>query len=165
MSASTDGTNYSTVTNGGALLAAGTVLDNATIYVKVEMTTTDATLTPTLFNLSISLQSVEDTYSIILEMEPLQRFESAAGPITVAYNGGGSLAGEGGAVLAFTQSFAPVGLVPKPHQNDAEHIEISIAATGTLTKINYTNTAAQDQGYIEIAGITATGTLTKVSDI
>ena len=165
VSVSTDGVSYSAVTNGGRFLPPGTY-NNATVYIKVELTTTDVTLTPTVSGLHFVLQTTEDKYSMILEMEPLQRFESAAGPITVAYNGGGTLIGEGGAVLAFTQSFAPTDLVPKPHQNDAEHIEISsIAATGTLTKINYTNTAAQDQGHIEIAGITATGTLTKVSDI
>ena len=165
ISVSTDGSNYSPVTNGGQFMPPGTY-NNATVYIKVELATTDATLAPTVSSLHLALQTAEDTYSIILEMEPLQRFESAAGSITVAYNGGGTLIGEGGAVLAFTQSFAPTDLVPKPHQNDAEHIEISsIAATGTLTKINYTNTAAQDQGHIEIVGVTATGTLTPVSNI
>lgn len=103
---------------------------------------------------------------LVLTVKDTERFESAVDQITVAYDGGGTLVGEGGAALAFTQSFTPTGLVPKPHQNDAEHIEISsVAVTGTLTKINYTNTAAQDMGHIEIVGITATGTLTKVSDI
>ena len=162
---STDGSNYSPVANGGQFLPPGSY-DNATAYIKVELATTDAMITPTVSELHCIVQTTEDTCNIILEMEPRQRFESTAGDITVAYDGGGSLIGEGGAVLAFTQSFTPVGLAPKPHQNDVEHIEISsIAATGTLTKINYTNTAAQDQGHIEIAGITATGTLTKVSDI
>lgn len=103
---------------------------------------------------------------LVLTVKDTERFESAVDQITVAYDGGGTLIGDGGAVLAFTQTFTPVGLVPKPHQNDAEHIEISsVAAAATLTKINYTDTAAQDQGHIEIASITATGTLTKVSDI
>lgn len=164
VSVSTDGTNYSAVTNGGALLSAGTVLDNSTIYIKVEMATTDAIVTPTFSNLSISLQSAEDRYSIVLEMEPLQRFESAAGNITVAY-AGGSLMGEGGPVAAFTQTFSPSDLAPKPDQNDQEHIEMSASATGTLTRIYYTNTAAQDMGHIEIASVTATGTLTNVSDL
>ena len=165
ISVSTDGVSYSPVTNGGQFLPPGSY-NNATAYIKVELATTDATLTPTVSSLHFVLQTAEDHYSIILETEPLQRFESAAGPITVAYNGGGTLIGEGGAVLAFTQSFAPTDLVPKPHQNDVEHIEVSnVAATGTLTKINYTDTAAQDMGHIEISSVTVTGTLTKVSDI
>ena len=165
VSVSTDGTTFVPVSNGGSFLPGGTY-ENKTVYVKVEMSTTDAQLTPVLSNLHFYLQTAEDRYNLILEMEPLQRFESSAGNITVAYNGGGTLIGEGGAVLAFTQTFTPVGLTPKPHQNDAEHIEISsVAVTGTLTKINYTNTAAQDQGHIEIASVTATGTLTNVNNI
>ena len=165
VSVSTDGSNYSAVTNGGQFLPPGSY-DNTTAYIKVELTTADATVTPTVSSLHFVLQTTEDQYSMILEMQPLQRFESAVGDITVAYDGGGSLVGEGGAVLAFSQNFTPVGLTPKPHQNDAEHIEISsVAVTGTLTKINYTNTAAQDQGHIEIASVTATGTLTNVNNI
>ena len=164
VSASTDGTNYSAVTNGGTLLAAGTVLDNATIYIKVEMATTDATVTPTLSNLSISLQSEEDRYSIVLEMQPLQRFESAAGDITVAYDGSGTLQGAGGPVVAFTQSFTPADLIPKPDQNDQEHISInSITANGTLTAIQYVSAKAEE--HISITGITAVGVLTNINDI
>jgi hypothetical protein len=163
VSVSTDGANYSAVTNGGALLTAGSVLDNATIYIKVEMATTDTTVTPTLSNLAISLQSTNDTYSIVLEMQPLERFESAAGNITVAY-AGGSLMGEGGAVAAFTQTFTPSDLAYKGDQNDAEHINIaSIAANGMLVKINYSG--AYSNEHINIASITAVGTLTNVSDI
>lgn len=165
VSVSTDGSSYTAVTNGGQFLPPGSY-DNTTAYIKVELATTDAMLTPTISGLHFILQTAEDQYAMILEMQPRQRILNAAGDITVAYDGGGTLIGEGGAVLAFTQSFTPAGLIPKPHQNDAEHIEIrSVAAAGTLTKINYTNTAAQDQGHIEIVGVTATGTLTSVSNI
>ena len=162
-SVSTDSVNYSAVTNGGTLLAAGTVLDNATIYVKVEMATTDATVTPTLSNLAISLQSADDTHSIVLEMQPLERFESAAGDITVAYSGG-TLQGTGGSVSAFEQSFAPTDLIPKPDQNDQEHIAItSVTASGTLTAIQYISAKAEE--HISITGITAVGVLTNINDI
>ena len=164
VSVSTDGTNYSAVANGGTLLAAGTVLGNATIYVKVEMATTDTATTPTLSNLSISLQSEEDRHSIVLEMQPLQRFESAAGDITVAYDGSGTLQGAGGPVAAFTQSFAPTDLIPKPDQNDQEHIAItSVTANGTLTAIQYVSAKAEE--HISITGITAVGVLTNINDI
>ena len=164
VSASTDGTNYSAVTNGNALLAAGTVLNNATIYVKVEMATTDATVTPTLSNLAIGLQSTADLNSIVLEMQPLERFESAAGAITVTYDGAGALAGAGGAVEAFSKTFSPTELVPKPDQNDEEHIAITeVTASGTLTKIYYTNT--KEDEHLEITNITAVGVLTHINDI
>lgn len=163
-SVSTDSVNYSAVTNGNALLAAGTVLNNATIYVKVEMATTDATVTPTLSNLAISLQSTADLNSIVLEMQPLERFESAAGDITVAYDGSGTLQGAGGPVSAFEQSFAPTDLIPKPDQNDQEHINIaSIAATSNLMRIYYSNAYCNE--HINIASITAVGTLTNINDL
>ena len=164
VSVSTDGTNYSSVTNGNALLAAGTMLNNATIHIKVEMATTDATVTPTLSNLAISLQSAEDRYSIVLEMQPMERFESAAGNIVVAYDGSGTLQGAGGPVAAFTQSFAPSDLIPKPDQNDQEHINIaSISAASNLMRIYYTN--AYGNEHINIASITAVGTLTNINDL
>ena len=165
VSVSTDGVSYSAVTNGGQFLPPGSY-DNTTAYIKVELTTTDVTLTPTVSSLHLALQTAEDTCNIILEMEPLQRFESAVGPITVAYNGGGTLIGEGGAVLAFMQSFTPTDLVPKPHQNDAEHIVLSTTPICKLTKkIIYRNTAEQDMGHIKIISAAVTGVLTPVSHI
>ena len=164
VSVSTDGTNYSAVTNGGTLLAAGMVLDNATIYIKVEMSTTDTATTPTLSDLTISLQSTADLNSIVLEMQPMERFESAAGDITVAYDGAGTLAGAGGAVEAFIKTFAPAELIPKPDQNDQEHIAItSVTASGTLTAIQYISAKADE--HISITGITAVGVLTNINDI
>ena len=146
-------------------MAAGTVLNNATIYIKVGMATTDATVTPTLSNLAIRVQSTADLNSIVLEMQPLERFESAAGNITVAYDGTGTLAGVGGPVAAFSRIFTPAGLVFKGDQNDAEHIEISsITAAAALTQINY-KSAYNGGEHLEIASITAVGTLTNVSDI
>ncbi|MGL6017003.1 MAG: hypothetical protein ACRCZU_13170, partial [Selenomonadaceae bacterium] len=163
VSVSTDGVSYSTVTNGGRFLPPGSY-SNVTAYIKVELATTDAMLTPTISGLHFILQTAEDKYAMILEMEPLQRFESAAGDITVAYDGAGTLQGAGGPVAAFSRTFAPTELVAKPHQNDAEHLEVSsVAAAGTLTRIYYTSAYAFE--HIEVAGITAVGTLTKVSDI
>lgn len=103
--------------------------------------------------------------SIVLEMEPLQRFESAAGDIIVAYDGSGTLQGEGGAVEAFTHTFTPADLAYKGDQNDAEHIEISnITTTAVLTAINYKNAQIGNE-YIQISSITVTGALTHVKDI
>lgn len=102
---------------------------------------------------------------LVLNMEPLQRFESAAGDITVAYDGLGTLSGDSGAVEAFSVTFTPTELAPKPDQNDEEHIEISsITATGTLTEIQYQDAQAGAE-HIEITGITATGVLTHINDI
>lgn len=88
---------------------------------------------------------------------------NASGAVTVAY-AGGTLVGLGGAVAAFTEAFTPTGLVPKPDQNNAEHIEISVEAAGTLTQVYFTDVQGGGE-HIEIAGIEATGTLTHIDDI
>lgn len=163
VSVSTDGTTYTPVTNGGSFLPnAG--YNNQTVYIKVELTTTDTSVTPTVSGLTYTVVTNEDSYKIILEMEPLQRFESAAGDITVAYSGG-TLAGVGGVVAPFSRKFTPNGLVYKGDQNDAEHIELSATAVGILIHIYYTDTVPQDQGHVELSSVTATGVLTNVNDI
>lgn len=163
VSASTDGANYTAIANGGTLLAAGTY-SNQTVYIKVEISTTDATITPTISGLNYSIQTAEDAYSIVLEMSPLERFESAAGNINVAYDGLGTLAGQGGPVLAFEQNFTPSDLIAKPDQNDQEHINIaSITAASNLMRIYYTNSYCNE--HINIASITAVGTLTNINDL
>lgn len=164
VSVSTDGVNYRTVTNGGMFIPNATY-SNQTVYVKVAMSTSDTNVTPMISGLHFYLQTAEDSYKIVLEMEPLQRFESAVGEITVAYSGG-TLQGEGGPVEAFSQKFTPTDLAYKGDQNDAEHIELtSVTAIGVLTKINYINTTIQDQGHIEMSNITAVGTLTHVDNV
>lgn len=101
---------------------------------------------------------------VILNMAGLTRFESAV-ELTVTYDGLGTLAGSTGNVEAFSQTFVPQELVPKPDQNDAEHISVSVAPTGLLTQINYTSTAEQEMGHLAIASITVTGVLTHINDI
>lgn len=116
-------------------------------------------------------KSVLSTYSgdtlkeLILEMSPLQRFESAAGDITVTYDGAGTLMGLGGPVEAFSNSFTPQDLIPKPDQNDIEHIEISsIMITPALMLMSYQNVQSSEE-HIEISSITTLGTLTHVNDL
>ena len=102
---------------------------------------------------------------LILEMKPLERFESAAGDITVAYSGAGILAGEGGSVAAFTQTFTPSDLVPKPDQNDSEHIIIAgITALGTLKEICYSGAYTGGE-HVEVISIVATGILTNINNL
>ena len=165
VSVSTDGSNYSPVTNGGQFLPPGSY-DNATAYIKVELATADATLTPTVSGLHFVLQTTEDQHSMILEMEPLQRILNAAGDIAVVYDGGGSLVGEGGAVLAFTQSFTPAGLIPKPHQNDAEHMQLSdVSATTNFMRVYYSNSPVQDAGHLQLTDVSCSGVLTNVNNL
>ena len=97
-------------------------------------------------------------------MQPLQRFESAAGDIVVGYDGAGSLSGKGGAVVAFDKTFTPTELVWKGDQNDQENIGI-LAITGVpnLIRIYYSNASCEEN--LLISSISGAGTLTKVSDL
>ena len=165
---SLDGITWSACTNGGEISAieCGASLAAATLWIKVELSTSEVTLTPKISHMSFSIRDVGDTYVIVLSMKPLERFESAAGDILVKYNGTGGLYGSGGSVAVFEESFAPTGLIPKPDQNGIEHVEISsITAAGTIMKIAYINSAPQDSGHVEISDISATGTLTNINNI
>jgi hypothetical protein len=102
--------------------------------------------------------------SIIIEMPGLHRFCSAVGQVTVTYDGTGSLSGASGPVEAFAVSFTPTGLVPKPNQNDQNHIEIAAATkTGVLTRIYYTDTKTSDE-HLSVSA-TWTGVLTHIDDL
>ena len=107
----------------------------------------------------------DDVDSIILYVADNQRFNSAAGNTSVAYDATkGNLAGVGGPVESFEVSFTPTDLIAKPHQNPAEHIEISdISAFGALTRICYADTSEAE--HISISNIAAVGTLTHINDI
>lgn len=106
----------------------------------------------------------DNAKELVLTMGDTTRFLNAAGNITVAYDGGGTLQGDGGPVAAFSVSFTPAGLCAKNNPHDPEHIEISsVVAAGTLAAVTYHDSAEME--HIEITGITATGTLTSVHDI
>lgn len=109
-----------------------------------------------------STRAGESEYEIILEMAWNERFMNAVGTLRVQYDGGGTLQGNGGSVEPFDVSFTPIGLIPKPNQNDTEHIELSLFVTGMLTRIYYTNT--QELEHIALA-VSASGVLTHVDDL
>lgn len=158
---------YAECVNGGGVrgITPGADLSGETLHVKVELSTSDISVSPVLSGISIRARSVADKNVILLLFAPgnTTSIQNAAGDVTVAY-AGGNLIGQGGAVAAFTETFTPVGLVPKPDQNDAEHIEIGVEAVGTLTRVYFTD--VQDGGeHIDITGIEAVGTLTHIDDI
>lgn len=163
VSVSTDSHVFSEVQNGGQVVTNGSEISD--LFVKVEMSTIDPTKTPLLSDMKIVVRDSDDAWAIILHIEDLRRFNSAAGNITVAYDAAiGNLAGIGGPEESFDLSFAPTDLIAKPHQNDQEHLEISdISADGTLTKVYYINTSETE--HISISNITAVGTLTHIDDI
>lgn len=102
--------------------------------------------------------------AIIIEVADKTRFPSVVGDIIIYY-AGGTLQGTGGAVEAFRISFTPTGLIPKPHQNNIENIEITnITAIGNLIQVYYSDFKAADEN-IQILSITAVGKLTHIDDI
>lgn len=159
---------YAECTNNGQIqgISSGQDLSSETLYIKVEMTTTNTEVSPALRSLKIVLSNQADAEKILLTFPAgvLESFQRAAGNITVAYDGTGSLVGQGGPVLAFEETFTPAGLDPKNNPNEAEHIEISsIVVNAVLKKIDYINTKCDE--HISISSITAVGALTNIHDI
>lgn len=116
-----------------------------------------------------TLASVEahptEPNSILITTAEGSRFCSAAGNLTLSYNGAGGLRGEGDVVAAFTLTITPEDLLPKPHQNDAEHLEItSITPNANLIQIYYSD-YQQGGEHLEITSISATATLTHIDDL
>lgn len=61
-----------------------------------------------------------------LNFSTTNRFSSASGPISVSYDGAGTLQGAGGPVLAFVEEFTPIGLLPVA-AGQAAYLSASIA--------------------------------------
>lgn len=161
--------DYALCTNGGSLpgVKPGMDYSGETLFIKVEMSTSDPLLTPNLYNLFVQLLANGDDHILVLSFDRgnTRSMQNAVGDVRVAYDGSGTLKGLGGPVLAFEQTFTPNGLEPKNNPNDEEHVEISdVYATGVLLEIRYTNVYSENE-HIEVSDITASGTLTRVDDI
>lgn len=101
--------------------------------------------------------------TIQLNMEPLDKFNNAVGPITVAYSGG-TLMGEGGPVESFEETFLPTDLIAKPNQNPAEHIDLTdIKVTAVRTKIDFLTIGHPE--HIDLVDIKITANLIHIDDI
>ena len=148
-------------------LSTGLNLSNETLFFKVEMSTEDTLYSPVLTRIRIQIFDRDDVNCIFLTFDPGNRnsIQRAAGDITVAYDGSGSIIGEGGPVLAFEHTFTPKELDPKNDPHDAEHIEIAdIAAIGDLIQIRYINVDGNRE-HITLSNISAVGVLTRIDDI
>lgn len=159
--------SYGLCTNGGSLSGVKPGSDSAeTLFLKVEMSTTDPLLTPTLSDLFVQLLAQGDDHVLILSFDSgnVNSIQNAVGDIEVAYDGSGTLKGQGGPVLAFEKRFAPKGLDPKNNPNDAEHISISsIVSIGTLKQVYYTN--GSESEHVCVSNMSAVGALISIDDI
>lgn len=115
---------------------------------------------------AVTSLELADTRTLILNFDAgcTNSIQRAIGDITVAYDGSGTLMGQGGPVLAFEHTFTPVDLDPKNNPHEQEHIEVSgIQATATLMRVYYSDSSESE--HIELSNITAVGILTHIDDI
>lgn len=144
-------------------ISPGMDLSNSVLKIKVEMSTNDVSITPSLFGISLHFQTSDDEKVIVLNFGSgnTNSIQNAAAPITVAY-AGGTLAGAGGPVADFSAQFTATDLLPKNNPHDMEHISLSVQASGVLTEVTYSDTAENE--HIEIS-VTAVGVLTHIDDL
>ena len=110
--------------------------------------------------------TVLDPHTILLNFDPgtPNSIQRAAGEVLVAYDGTGTLMGQGGPVLAFEKAFTPVDLDPKNNPYITEHLSLSnVQVSGDLVEVNRIDTSLKE--HMEISGILVTGTLTNINDL
>lgn len=158
---------YALCENGGVIpcLTAGLDLTAETLRFKVEMATEDPTLTPVLAGIHIQVYDRSDDYAVVLCFDAgnTKSIQRAVGDITIAYDGSGTLMGQGGPVLAFEQTFSPIGLDPKNNPHDGERISVDMSVDGNLLRIYYSN--AYETERVSISDISVVGALLSIDDI
>lgn len=147
---------------------AGAVTDNSEAFI-VRGREYDFVPDGVLLDTTYAIASVErhptEARTLLLTVVSNNKFESVVGELTIEYDAGkGDLHGRAGPVSTFSASFTPTDLVPKPNQNDKEHIDVSISATGSMTKIFYSS-YSDDQAFVGVVSINAVGVLTHVDHI
>lgn len=141
-------------------------LSAETLYIKVEMTTSDVFKTPALDSIKFVIYDQADTTRIVLLFPSgtPNSIQRAVGDVTIAYDGSGTLTGQGGPVLAFEQKFTPKNLDPKNNPYKEEHIELSnIQATSNLKRIYHSDSFEPE--HIDITSITGVCALISINDI
>lgn len=129
-----------TISNGYA------VSTDIYLWLRVTLEAEDTGVTPTLENIWIE-DFEENMNSIILNMNPLKRFNNAEGNLTVRYDmSKGNLKGEGGPVVSFEREFLPIDLEAKPNPYFLENVSASLSSmTAVLENINFVNANNQDE--------------------
>lgn len=161
------------VTNGGSLpgIEEGADLSSKYLWLKVDLSTSDITVSPKVSNLKAVVVSAADNRFLLLHIDPLQRFNNVEGDLTVSYDQSkGTLSGEGGAVQSFTRTFTPVDLesARKPNPHHAENITVAnTVITINFKPVRYTRVEQHsgDRDTIRATFLGATVTLTPVGII
>lgn len=160
MSASVNNGSWQSVNNGSVItgMTAGQIYN---LRIKVDLSTTDITVTPSVSQIKIL---TDDDRKIMVLGLNVPNISGAIGNAEISYDGLGALAGVGGPTEAFEGTFTPSGMTWKGHQNDEEHIELnSIKASVIVTLVLYHDTKSADE-HIEL-GLTANVILTDIHDL
>lgn len=151
-----DGTYSEILASGGSI--PGLPSSSCTLYIKVELSTTNTMVTPWLN--SLRLVSNADKKIIVLNIGA-PNLRPAVGDVTLSYDGLGGLQGQGGPSEAFDGEFTPdADWYANP--NDEEHIEVLVSATSELSLIEYFNGFSEE--HIEVL-VSASSILTNIHDL
>jgi hypothetical protein len=142
------------------------ITSDTNLWFKVTLETTDTSVTPTLQDLWIEEPDApQDKIRIV--MDEFSRFPTVEGNLTVEYDATvGNLAGSGGAVESFIETFTPIDLAPEPNPNQQETIEVApVELTVDLLPVEYINRYAEETDLITIAPVELTVELIHISII
>lgn len=121
----------------------------------------------TIHNVIVPVESVsksnlgEDVLLLNFASGNMECIRNAAAAITVEY-AGGTLAGAGGPVEAFAESFSPVNLLPKNNPNDIEHVEMQFIISSDLKAIQFKDT--QDEEHLNMT-LSISSALINIADL
>lgn len=111
-------------------------VSSAKLWIKVEMTTSDTTVTPELMVMSWYVVNAVDPSRIKISLTDAGRLKHPQGLVTVNFTG--SMSGAGGSAVApFTMTFTPANITPTFNPNDAERMSITPTITALLKRIYY----------------------------
>lgn len=128
--------DYFAVTNGGSLTGISASDSGKNLYFKVDLATTDTSVTPTLTSLDYEIIGQSTGYLVMVILTEAGRMKHPQGQVTIDFTG--SLSGPLGSVVApFSESFTPTIADPIFNPHDAENISISVTATPANIKIYY----------------------------
>lgn len=157
---------YSVATSGEAILGLVDAQDlsSASLWIKVEMTTTDAEVTPEITELSWYVANAADAKKIRVTLSSAGQMEYPQGDVAVIFTG--SLLGpENAAVAPFIEGFTPVNITPVFNPNDPEYIElIDATAQAVSHAVEYLQSQSTPE-YIELAAATAVAIRYHIDDI
>jgi hypothetical protein len=143
--------------NGGEI---PTLIAGRDLYIKVDLETSDTSVTPELDDLSFTYKGDEDKTKVRIKLTEPGRLKHPQGNVTVAYTASsGNLKNAAGtlAVATFEQAFDPdeedLTLFFNPH--DPENVEISgVGLTVDVNKVTYVD--GKDDENIEIDSLDMT---------